>query len=123
MLDQAFFAQGNVATAGGCLASSYLALWVIARTEGIDAAANAMHYVAPVGEERALRDTWQSATLSRSYKPKLASTSTRNRSDSPKNMSETRYGDVVVERSITKAFSRSWLVITPWLNLDRRVPS
>ncbi|WP_370280358.1 DJ-1/PfpI family protein [Pontibacterium sp.] len=51
VLDQAFFAQGNVATAGGCLASSYLALWVIARTEGIDAAASAMHYVAPVGEK------------------------------------------------------------------------
>ncbi|MDI3326468.1 DJ-1/PfpI family protein [Pontibacterium granulatum] len=51
VLEQAFFAQGNVATAGGCLASSYLALWVIARTEGIDAAASAMHYVAPVGEK------------------------------------------------------------------------
>jgi len=51
VLDQAFFAQDNVATAGGCLASSYLALWVIARTEGIDAAASAMHYVAPVGEK------------------------------------------------------------------------
>ncbi|MGB0468438.1 MAG: hypothetical protein ACPGF7_13040 [Pontibacterium sp.] len=51
MLNQAFFAQGNVASAGGCLASQYLALWVIARLEGIDAAKSAMHYVAPVGEK------------------------------------------------------------------------
>lgn len=51
VLDQAFFAKGNLATAGGCLASPYLAAWVIARLEGIDAAASALHYVAPVGEK------------------------------------------------------------------------
>jgi len=34
-------------------ASPYLAAWVIARTEGIDAAASALHYVAPVGEKEA----------------------------------------------------------------------
>jgi transcriptional regulator GlxA family with amidase domain len=51
VLNQPFFARGNVATAGGCLASQYLAAWVIARLEGIDAAASAMHYVAPVGEK------------------------------------------------------------------------
>lgn len=51
VLDQPFFARGNVATAGGCLASQYLAAWIIARTEGLDAAASAMHYVAPVGEK------------------------------------------------------------------------
>ena len=51
VLDQPFFARGNVATAGGCLASQYLATWIIARTEGIDAARRAMHYVAPVGEK------------------------------------------------------------------------
>jgi transcriptional regulator GlxA family with amidase domain len=60
-LNQPFFAKGNVATAGGCLASQYLAGWVIARLEGIDAATEAMHYVAPVGEkdeyiERMLRN-------------------------------------------------------------------
>lgn len=49
-LDQPFFARGNVAPAGGCLASPYLAAWVIARLVGIDAATSAMHYVAPVGE-------------------------------------------------------------------------
>ncbi len=51
VLDQPFFAAGNVATAGGCLASPYLAAWVIARTEGLDAARSALHYVAPVGEK------------------------------------------------------------------------
>lgn len=61
VLDQPFFARGNVATAGGCLAAQYLATWVIARTEGVEAAAQAMHYVAPVGEKddyvaRALRN-------------------------------------------------------------------
>ena len=51
VLDQPFFARGNVATAGGCLASQYLATWIIARTEGTEAARSAMHYVAPVGEK------------------------------------------------------------------------
>ena len=51
VLNQPFFARGNVATAGGCFASPYLAAWLIARTEGIEAAASALHYVAPVGEK------------------------------------------------------------------------
>ncbi len=51
VLNQPFFAKGNVATAGGCLASHYLAAWIIARLEGIDAAESALHYVAPVGEK------------------------------------------------------------------------
>ena len=51
VLNQPFYAQGNLATAGGCLASSYLAAWIIARTEGTAAAAGALHYVAPVGEK------------------------------------------------------------------------
>ncbi len=41
----------NVATAGGCLASQYLAGWIIARLEGTKAAEDALHYVAPVGEK------------------------------------------------------------------------
>ncbi|ONI71027.1 AraC family transcriptional regulator [Actinosynnema sp. ALI-1.44] len=61
VLNQPFFACGNLATAGGCLASTYLATWVIARLHGLDGAKEAMHYVAPVGEkeeyvERALRN-------------------------------------------------------------------
>jgi transcriptional regulator GlxA family with amidase domain len=53
VLDQPFFAKGNIATAGGCLASPYLAAWIIARTEGLDAAGSALFYVAPVGEKEA----------------------------------------------------------------------
>lgn len=53
VLDQPFYAQGNVATAGGCLASVYLAAWLIARSVGLEAAAAALHYVAPVGEKEA----------------------------------------------------------------------
>ena len=51
MPPQPFFANGNVATAGGCMASQYLATWLIARLNGLDAATAAMHYVAPVGEK------------------------------------------------------------------------
>lgn len=51
VLDQPFFAKGNIATAGGCLASQYLACWVIAHLESLEAAQQALHYVAPVGEK------------------------------------------------------------------------
>jgi transcriptional regulator GlxA family with amidase domain len=51
VINEPFVARGNVATAGGCLASQYLATWVIARLEGFEAARSAMHYVAPVGEK------------------------------------------------------------------------
>ena len=51
VLNQPFVAKGNVATAGGCLASQYLAAWLIARLKGIDTAKSALHYVAPVGEK------------------------------------------------------------------------
>jgi transcriptional regulator GlxA family with amidase domain len=70
VLNQPFFAKGNVATAGGCLASQYLAAWILARTQGIDVAHRALHYVAPVGEkdeyvERAMRNV-------EPYLPKLS---------------------------------------------------
>ncbi len=51
VLDQPFFARNNIATAGGCLASPYLAAWVITRLKGEAAARSALHYVAPVGEK------------------------------------------------------------------------
>jgi transcriptional regulator GlxA family with amidase domain len=51
VLNQPFVAHGNVATAGGCLASHYLAAWVIARLAGWKAAEGVLHYVAPVGEK------------------------------------------------------------------------
>lgn len=53
VLNQPFYARDNIATAGGCLAAPYLAAWIIARTEGLEAAASALHYVAPVGEKEA----------------------------------------------------------------------
>lgn len=69
VLNQPFFAKGNVATAGGCLASSYLAAWIIARLEGVEAAESAIHYVAPVGEKEA----YVSQAL-RNIRPYLADT-------------------------------------------------
>jgi len=53
VLERPFFARGNLATAGGCLASQYLAAWGIARLAGEQAAREALHYVAPVGEKEA----------------------------------------------------------------------
>ncbi|RXJ89004.1 AraC family transcriptional regulator [Arcobacter sp. CECT 8983] len=51
VLEQAFFAEGNIATAGGCLSSKYLATWVISKLSSIENAESAIHYVAPVGEK------------------------------------------------------------------------
>jgi transcriptional regulator GlxA family with amidase domain len=51
VLNQPFVAKQNVATAGGCLSSQYLAAWFIARLEGVEAARNAIQHVAPVGEK------------------------------------------------------------------------
>jgi transcriptional regulator GlxA family with amidase domain len=51
VIDAPFVAHGNVATAGGCLASQYLATWMISRGASLRDAEEAMHYVAPVGEK------------------------------------------------------------------------
>nr|WP_314431292.1 DJ-1/PfpI family protein [uncultured Brevundimonas sp.] len=51
VVDAPFVAHGNVATAGGCLASQYLAAWMIARMATVQDAEEAIHYVAPVGEK------------------------------------------------------------------------
>lgn len=56
VLDAPFHAQGNVATAGGCLASLHLGAWAISRTVGEDVARAAVDYVAPVGEKQATVD-------------------------------------------------------------------
>ncbi|WP_199152802.1 AraC family transcriptional regulator [Chromobacterium sp. ASV23] len=48
----AFRTVGNIATAGGCLASQYLAAWVLLRLAGEARAREVLSYVAPVGEER-----------------------------------------------------------------------
>ena len=51
ILDRAFVAQGNIATAGGCLSAQYVSSWLIARLKSIEAAREVMHYFAPVGEK------------------------------------------------------------------------
>ena len=51
VLDQPFYASGNIATAGGCLASQYLAAWMILRGASQQDAEEAIHYVAPVGQK------------------------------------------------------------------------
>lgn len=51
VLDQPFYAEGNVATAGGCLASQYLAGWLLLRGGSRADAEAALHYVAPVGQK------------------------------------------------------------------------
>lgn len=53
IVDQPFVAAGNIATAGGCLASYYLATWIIARGASRDEAAAVLSYVTPVGEQAA----------------------------------------------------------------------
>lgn len=59
VVDAPFLARGNVATAGGCLASHYLAGWLIARGPGLAAAEEAIRYVAPVGQQ----DEWAACAL------------------------------------------------------------
>jgi transcriptional regulator GlxA family with amidase domain len=48
---EAFHAEGNVATAGGCLSSQYLAAWVIASKTDWQSAADIIHYIAPIGQK------------------------------------------------------------------------
>ncbi|PZP33332.1 MAG: AraC family transcriptional regulator [Roseateles depolymerans] len=51
VLEEPFHARGPIATAGGCLASQYMAAWVMARGAGVAAARAALRYAAPVGEK------------------------------------------------------------------------
>jgi transcriptional regulator GlxA family with amidase domain len=53
VVNQPFAANGNVATAGGCLSAQYLSAWLIARLKGEAQAREAVHYFAPVGEKDA----------------------------------------------------------------------
>ncbi|MFA0569128.1 DJ-1/PfpI family protein [Vibrio gallaecicus] len=52
VLDQPLYANGNVATSGGCLSSHYLAAWVICKLANKEQAKEAIHYVASVGEKQ-----------------------------------------------------------------------
>lgn len=51
VLEQPFYARGNVASAGGCLSGQYLATWMIWRLAGKQAAMDALSYVVPVAQE------------------------------------------------------------------------
>ena len=51
VLNQPFMARENVATAGGCMSSQYLATWAIAKGATTADAASAIDYVGPVGEK------------------------------------------------------------------------
>ena len=51
-VEQPFIAHGNVATAGGCFSSLYLATWILWRCAGEAAAREVLHEVAPVGEKQ-----------------------------------------------------------------------
>lgn len=56
VIDAPFVANGNVATAGGCLASHYLATWLIARGATAEDAKSVLSYVVPVGEQERYTD-------------------------------------------------------------------
>ena len=49
-MDQPFYASGNIASAGGCLSSQYLAFFVISKILDIDNAIKAIYYFAPTGQ-------------------------------------------------------------------------
>lgn len=56
LMEKPFTAQGNIATAGGCLSSPTLAAWIIYRLAGYYEAARALSFVAPTGQECAYID-------------------------------------------------------------------
>lgn len=51
IVNQAFFARGNIATAGGCLSAQYISAWLLARLKGLAEAREVLHYFAPVNEK------------------------------------------------------------------------
>ena len=56
VIDEPFHAHGPIATAGGCLASQYLATWVMLKKAGEAATREALTYAAPVGEKQSYVD-------------------------------------------------------------------
>jgi transcriptional regulator GlxA family with amidase domain len=50
VLDQPFFARGDIATAGGCMSAAHLSAWVLWRLLGAETAALILDTVAPVGK-------------------------------------------------------------------------
>jgi transcriptional regulator GlxA family with amidase domain len=57
------YSWGNIATAGGCLASHYLAAWVIARMADWQTSEDIIHYVAPVGQKQEYVDRAKATIL------------------------------------------------------------
>lgn len=47
VIEQPFHAAGKIATAGGCLASHYLATWIVTRALGREM----LRYFTPVGQQ------------------------------------------------------------------------
>jgi transcriptional regulator GlxA family with amidase domain len=84
VLDQPFVATGNVASAGGCLASPYLATWTILRLLGREAAETALRIVAPVGEKEQFV-----AHILDAVSPFVAADSHASKSDAPRQVATT----------------------------------
>jgi transcriptional regulator GlxA family with amidase domain len=57
VLDAPFYASGNIATAGGCLASQYLAAWIMLRGADEGTAAKALRMSRRLGSRRRLSRT------------------------------------------------------------------
>jgi transcriptional regulator GlxA family with amidase domain len=51
VLNQAFYSNGNLATAGGCLSAQYISAWMISKLKGVEQATEVLRYFAPVGEK------------------------------------------------------------------------
>ena len=56
VLGEPLHVVGNVATAGGCLSSQYLATWAMLRLVGETETRRALSYVVPIGEDKAYAD-------------------------------------------------------------------
>jgi len=69
VVNQSFIAHGNIATAGGCLASQYLSAWLLTRLRGEAEAREILHYFAPVGEKDMYVDRAMSHVLDRETVP------------------------------------------------------
>ena len=65
---QSFYGEGNVATAGVCFASLYLATWIILHSGSREDVVTALQCVTPVGQQteyigRAMVDSYLRALL------------------------------------------------------------
>lgn len=63
VVDQPFVSRGNIATAGGCYSSFYLAAWILQKTLGTNERIKTMNSVAPVGQEDLFQKQMESVIL------------------------------------------------------------